>query len=244
MTDKNQKTIRRHRPAAMFIHWFNAVCWFFLLATGLGLIGNQDLAPIGTWWPELMRSVFGGGGNLLLAHEIAAGVWLAVWVVFALLGAKRYTVPFLVQILSIKPKRDMEWTIKKNIQMTLGYKKMAQLVKPLGWDGRIPDQPFYNAGQKLAAQAIVAGALALVATGIIMTMSKYVLTPAEAALVQWSITIHFVAAGLTTAMLLIHIYMAAISIEERPAFWSMFTGRVPVDYAQHHHKLWFDQVKQ
>jgi formate dehydrogenase subunit gamma len=37
--------------------------------------------------------------------------------------------------------------------------------------------------------------------------------------------------------------MAAISPDERPAFFSMFTGTVPEDYAEHHHKLWYDEVK-
>jgi formate dehydrogenase subunit gamma len=48
----------------------------------------------------------------------------------------------------------------------------------------------------------------------------------------------------TTGVLILHIYMAAISKEERPAFFSMFTGKVPEEYARHHHQLWHDQIKE
>jgi len=46
------------------------------------------------------------------------------------------------------------------------------------------------------------------------------------------------------AGLLIHIYMASIAAGERPAFISMFTGTVPEDYARHHHRLWYEKVKE
>ena len=36
--------------------------------------------------------------------------------------------------------------------------------------------------------------------------------------------------------------MASISKDERPAFWSMFTGVVPEHYAKHHHKTWYDRL--
>ena len=49
---------------------------------------------------------------------------------------------------------------------------MARLVKPIGWDGKIPDQGFYNAGQKAAAGGMIAGAVVIVITGVIMFMSQ------------------------------------------------------------------------
>jgi formate dehydrogenase subunit gamma len=78
-------------------------------------------------------------------------------------------------------------------------------------------------------------------TGLIMFLSDILLT--NTAIVQWAIVIHFVAVLVVTGGLLVHIYMAAISPEERPAFFSMFTGNVPEDYAEHHHKLWYDEIK-
>ena len=236
--------IRRHTRAGILIHWFNAICWFFLLATGLGLIRNPDLNPIGAWWPNLMRTVFGNGENLLAAHWIAGLTWAGVWLIFIIAGLLRHTLPFLRQMITFTLPRDVEWLIKKNIQMLVGYKLMAALVALIGWNGRIPDSEYYNAGQKAAAIPLILGALVLLVTGLIMVASNRYLNPADVPLVQWSILIHYITAGLTLAVLFVHIFMASISREERPAFWSMFTGTVPATYARHHHRLWYEQVKK
>ena len=78
-----------------------------------------------------------------------------------------------------------------------GYRAMANLVRPLGLNNRIPDQAYYNAGQKVAALPMVLGGLLLVVTGLVMTVSKYWLTQEQVVFVQWSITIHYITAGLT-----------------------------------------------
>ncbi|MCB2193078.1 MAG: cytochrome b/b6 domain-containing protein [Deltaproteobacteria bacterium] len=238
------KMIPRHTKAGIFIHWFNAACWLFLLITGLALIQNPELNPLGAWYPKAVRAVFGGGANLLVAHWVVALLWLAVWVVYLFWGMNRFVAPFLYSVFTLEPNRDIQWMIKKNLQMILGYKMMAKLVKPLGYDGHLPPQEYYNAGQKVAAQGIIIGALVLVGTGFIMLFSKYFFTAADTWLVQWSITVHFIAAGVTTALLMVHIYMAAISKEERPAFISMFTGKVPEEYAKHHHQLWYEELEE
>lgn len=240
----SSQLIPRHTRWGIFIHWFNAACWIFLLATGLALISNQGLNPLGAWYPAALRSVFGGGANLLSAHWGLALIWLAVWLVFIVMHMARFVAPFIKEIFTMDPNRDLEWMLKKNMQMTLGYKMMGRLVKPLGWDGRMPPQGYYNAGQKLAAQVLVLGGLVLVASGLMLVASKYFLAASDTWLVQWSITIHFIAAGVTTALLILHIYMAAISSDERPAFISMFTGTVPADYAHHHHQLWFEELSE
>lgn len=239
----SKNMITRHTRIGIFMHWFNAVCWFFLLLTGVGLIQNPHLQPLGAWYPEMMRSLFGGGDALLTGHLFIGGIWVYGWIMFIVAGLTKYIMPFVIQIATYKVDRDAQWMIKKNIQMLLGYKVMARLVKPLGWDGNIPDQEYYNAGQKAAAVAMILGALVILGTGIIMVMSKLTLTAADAPLVQWSITLHYIAAGVTFAVLLVHIYMAAISKEERPAFFSMFTGKVPEEYAEHHHKIWYEKIK-
>lgn len=239
----NNSMIKRHTKAGIFMHWFNAGCWFFLLITGLGLLENPDLQPLGQWYPKALRAVFGGGVGLLWAHIVVALAWLVVWIGYFLRFAGSYAVPFLVSIFTLEPQRDIQWMIKKNFQMTLGYKMMARLVKPLGWDGDLPEQEYYNAGQKLAAQVMVLGCLVLAVTGLILFASTFLIDAKNVPWVQWSITIHYIAAGVTFAILLVHIYMAAVSKEERPALWSMFNGQVPAEYAEHHHKLWYDKVK-
>jgi formate dehydrogenase subunit gamma len=87
----------------------------------------------------------------------------------------------------------------------------------------------------------VLGGVVIVITGIIMALSSVLMENTQ--IVQWAITLHFVTVGLVFAGLLIHIYMASIAAGERPAFISMFTGTVPEDYAKHHHRLWYNEVK-
>jgi formate dehydrogenase subunit gamma len=185
-----------------------------------------------------MYSIFGSGETLLLFHEICGLTWLAVFLVYMILGSRKYVIPFLKQVFTYSPATDLKWLIKKNIQMTLGNKWL----KRLGFTPDIPDQGFYNVGQKLFAVASILGGIAIAVTGLIMFLSNILLN--NTAMVQWAIVIHFIAAGVVTGGLLVHIYMAAISPDERPAFFSMFTGSVPEDYAEHHHKLWYDEIKE
>ena len=231
------KMIKRHTWISIFIHWFNAVCWIILLLTGVGLISNTDLNPIGTWLPEMMRNMFGGGESLLWIHVICGSIWIIVFFIFGVSGIKGYTIPFIKEILTFSPSNDILWLIKKGIQMTLGYKVMAKL----GFEPRIPDQGFYNVGQKMFAIPALLGGIVIGLTGIVMIASKFYVI--NQAVVQWSILIHFLVVGAVFAGLLIHVFMASIAKGELPALISMFTGTVPAEYAEHHHKLWYDEVK-
>ncbi|NDV23392.1 formate dehydrogenase subunit gamma [Desulfovibrio sp. JC022] len=232
MTSRQYK---RHDRSDIFIHWFNAACWFLLLVTGLALFGNPDIDPLGSGYPAFMRSLVGGGGNLLTIHVTLGLVWAGGLLLYMLINLKG-AIFFLKEVFMVDPARDIVWMIRKMILMTAGPKL-------LGKNAELPDQGYYNMGQKAFAQASVVGGIVIVVTGIIMFLSDRTLGPEHMALVSWSITLHYLAVGLVFAGLLVHIYMAAISPEEKPGFRSMFTGHVPEDYAKHHHKLWYDKVK-
>jgi formate dehydrogenase subunit gamma len=241
--------IKRHLKLSIFLHWFNAASWIFLLATGVGLINNPDLQPMGMWWTNLMRGFFGSGENLLVAHVIGGIVWAGVFLIYAIVGIKQVG-QFLKEIYSYSPIRDFMWLLKKGIQMTLGtraLKKFSEILEKRGAspeiaEPRIPDQGFYNMRQKLFAVPSVLGGIAVAVSGIIMVLSNVYIT--NTAIVRYAILIHFITVGLVFAGLLIHIYMASIAAGERPAFISMFTGNVPEDYARHHHRLWNEEVKE
>jgi len=229
--------IKRHTGVSIFMHWFNAVCWFFLLTTGVGLIKNSDLDPVGGWWPDLIRGIFGGGENLLQAHVLCGFTWIAGFLVFAIIRLRKEVSFFIKEIFTFSPVNDISWIIKKGIQMTMGYKMLERL----GFLPIIPEQGFYNVGQKLFAIPAISGGIMIAVTGIVMYSSKFIII--DPAVVQWSILVHFVMAGVVFAGLLIHIYMASMAAGELPALISMFTGTVPEEYARHHHKLWFDGIK-
>lgn len=232
------KMHKRHDKSDIFIHWFNAACWLLLLLTGVGLIQNPAIDPFGSGYPEALRAMVGGGGNLLAIHEGIGLVWIAGFVLYLLINIKG-AVFFLREVFAVSIVRDMTWMIKKMVLMTLGPKAL----KAVGMDPDLPPQGYYNMGQKAFAQASVVGGIVIAVTGVIMYLSDRTFGAEATGLISWSVTLHFIAVGLVFAGLLVHVYMAAISPEERPGFKSMFSGVVPDDYAKHHHRLWWEKVK-
>ena len=229
--------IKRHDKINIFMHWFNAVCWIFLLLTGLGLIKNPDLQILGGGWANMMHNVFGSGEALLAVHIAAGFIWSGGFILYSIIFCKKHVIPFVKEVLTVSPYQDTMWLIKKGIYMTLGNK----MLKRLGLDPHLPDQGFYNVGQKIFAIPSLFGGIIIAVTGFIMVVSDKWIT--DTGIVQWAILIHFVTVMLVFAGLFIHVYMAGIAAGEKPAFISMFTGTVPEDYAEHHHKLWYDKLK-
>ena len=115
------------------------------------------------------------------------------------------------------------------------------MMQRLGMKTIVPDQGFYNTGQKLFGITVLFGGIVIAVTGWIMIFSQQDLTGQGT--VQWAMLIHFVTAGVVSAGLLVHIYMAGIAGGHRPAFLSMFTGKVFADYAAAHHKRWVDEIR-
>ena len=231
------RTYKRHDRSDIAIHWFNALCWLLLLVSGLGLISNPALNPLGERLPAALRAFAGGGGNLLVFHEAVGIGWITSFVLYLVLNP-RGALFFLKEIFSVSPARDMTWMLRKMVLMTAGEKALRRLGQPAD----LPPQGFYNMGPKGFAQVAVIGGLVIAATGLVMVFSDAGPVTPSAALTGWAVTLHYLAVGVVLAGLLVHIYMAAISPEERPGFRSMFTGVVPEDYAKHHHRLWYDRV--
>lgn len=229
-------SVKRHSSAAIFMHWFNALCWILLLATGFGLISNDTLQPVAGWWVRFMESVFGGGVRLLSVHIGIALTWIAVYAVFIVLRWKADAWPFLREILDLDPPTDAVWTVRKGFWLVLG----PRLMRRMGLDPNLPPQGFYNAGQKYVAIAAVLCSLGLVVSGVILLYTR---DPGSSqSLAQWLIFIHFCCAGLMAVALPVHIYMAALAPGEAPALRSMFTGSVPEEHVKHHNPLWYEKL--
>jgi formate dehydrogenase gamma subunit len=116
------------------------------------------------------------------------------------------------------------------------------MVRALGVLGRsnepLPPQGVYNAGQKLFAMMVYSMIPLVMFTGLVMTFQLFGPTA-----VGWAVVLHFAAVGVVVAGLLIHVYMGAVFPEERPAFFSMITGRVDEWYAYHHHHKWWRELE-
>lgn len=227
------RNLKRHDTSDIFLHWFNAACWLLLLVSGLGLIKNERLNPLGAWFPDALRALFGGGSSggavLLVIHEAAGVLWVLGIAAYLLVNG-RGALFFLKEIFSVRPG-DITWMIRKMGRMTIGA------------GGELPPQGYYNMGQKAFAQASVVGGVIIVLSGAMLLLSDKMLPASATVLIGWAVTLHYLAVGLVFAGLLVHIYMAAISPEEKPGFRSMFTGHVPEDYARHHHGLWLKALE-
>ncbi len=220
------KKLTKHYVANILTHWWNAISWFVLFTTGLGILAGKRLPFMPVEWNNLTRNLFGGLAPLIQSHEIWGQIWLAVLAFNVLFGFRKFFVPFAVHRMWID-KDDIEWLKKKPLEM-------------LGFEVEMPPQDAYNGGQKLYSYLVILGTIVIGVTGMLMTYSERI-PLAMRWLVQWSMPVHFLAVGTTFAGVIIHVYMGAIMPEERQAFFSIFSGKVSALYAYLHHRKWYDQ---
>lgn len=233
--------IRRHSGFAVAMHWFNAVCWLLLLATGFALLQNPAMQPVGEWWPRLWNSLLGARG-VLVAHLALGAVWIIGSALYVFGRWKAESVPFLKEVFALRPLADAVWCLRKGGVMLLGERGMRRL----GLNPELEPQGFYNAGQKLVAVVAVLGSVGLALTGLWLTaLALHLVDPAPyAGAAQWGLFLHLVCAGAVAVFLPVHVYMAACAPGEEPALRSMFTGLVPEDFVRHHNPLWYAELSR
>ncbi len=219
--------IKKHDVANILVHWFNVAAWIFLLSTGLGILYSAFYRFIPLNWNILIRDAFGGLANLRAFHKAVGLIWVFVLTFNVVLGFKKYFGPFGQESLWLT-QNDIEWL--KMMPLRIMGKKV--------W---MPPQDAYNAGQKAYAIAISAGTLGIMVSGLIMTFPIYM--PARW-IVQWANVLHYISWGGVIAALIVHLYMGAVMPEERPAFFSMFSGKVNALYAYLHHYNWFQRYQE
>ncbi len=224
--------IVRHSLADRLLHWSNAALWAALLVTGAGMLEHPALAPLGADFPRWMRNLFGGSGGLLSVHIWLGVFWLTVLALY-LVVRWRGAAFFLRQIAHYQAS-DMTWLARRGAQMLLGRGLAARL----GLDGPLPDQGYYNPGQRgLALFLVCMGALTTV-SGLVMAFAPQLSLAGQGEAIAYALLLHHFSVWLAAAGLPIHIYMAAFVREERPALRSMLCGTVPLAYARAHHPHW------
>jgi formate dehydrogenase gamma subunit len=211
----------RHPAGLRFLHWFNAASWVLLLVTGVALLSGS-FAPFGPALPAAIAGLVGGKGRLILLHVVWGLAWAAVIVPLFLLlkGGLRHVwddVRFT--------RDDLAWLVVKPLAL-LGLRQ-----------GALPPQDKYNAGQKLFALFVLGATTALVASGGVMAFHL-----GSARLVSAAVVVHGATVALVLAGLVVHVTMAAVIAEERPALRSMFTGRIDAGHAAHHSPKWLAKL--
>jgi formate dehydrogenase gamma subunit len=216
--------VHRHDAVILWLHWFNALAWLFQASTGFALLGRTAYSVTPPFFNDAMLSVFGSGATMLRAHIVVGLIWAVVLVMYGVFGFKRYLVPFLAG-LRLRPD-DLRWIRTRSGNI---FRRSEQ---PL------PPQDKYNAGQKLCGMAVSLGTFVVASTGLVL----YFL-PGSGAIVQWAIPLHFAAAAGVVLAILIHVTVVTLLPAERPALWSMFTGKISSRYAREHNARWWNGLK-
>lgn len=210
--------LERHPAGLRFLHWFNAASWVALLLTGVALMSTASFAVVGTELPARAATALGGKAALLKLHVVWGLAWAAIVVPLFLLF--KGSVAHVLEEIRVT-RDDLVWLA----------------VKPLAlvglWRRPLPPQDKYNAGQKAFAVFVLAATSLIVASGLVMTFHL-----GSAGLVAAAILVHQVVIGLAVVGLAVHLTMAAIIAEERPALRSMVTGRIALEHARHHSPKW------
>jgi formate dehydrogenase gamma subunit len=103
----------------------------------------------------------------------------------------------------------------------------------------IPPQDKYNAGQKIFALFVLVATTTIIGSGLVMTFH---IGPSGA--VAAAILVHKLSIALVLAGVAVHVTMAAVIAEERPALKSMITGRIDSEHARHHSPKWVARLGQ
>lgn len=239
MTDKeSSRRIRIRDRKVILVHWFNALCWFLLVGTGLGIISGDDVRLAPAFWPELLQGLFGGNKYLVLAHAVVGLIWAGVFVLFIALNLKNVVLPFLRQVLVLTPTaaaRDAKFLVVV-IARLFGLLKRTVL----------PPQGRYNGAQRLFGTLVVVASVAIAVSGLYLFFAPKLLDfaadPLFGALFRWALVIHAAAVFLVLFGLVAHIYFGLV--EERESLETMRSGHAPVEFIKHHNPLWYQELKR
>lgn len=219
---QREEKLLRHTRGMRFLHWFNALSWVLLLLTGTALMAGSSFALFGDGFAKAVAGLFGGPAALLRFHVVWGLLWAAIIVPFFLVF-KRGGVEALREVLITRD--DIRWMMIKPLKM------LGLTDKPL------PPQDKYNAGQKMFAVSALAGTGVIILTGLVMTFHVGSAEVVRAAIMLHKLAIMFALIGVA-----VHITMAAIIVDERPALKSMVTGYVDREHAESHAEKWVAEV--
>jgi formate dehydrogenase subunit gamma len=105
-------------------------------------------------------------------------------------------------------------------------------------DEKMPPVDRFNAGQKQFYWVMLAGAILLVLSGLVMWAPEYL--PARMNwLRQIAILVHEIAALITIGAFIVHVYMGVLVVPG--GLTAIVHGRVSPEWARTHHRLWFNR---
>ena len=209
-------TVRRFALSTRLLHWLNALTCLLLLGSGLLL-----------FFPELKAPALGGYRLLPLAHIVFGVAFIAAPLLVLLLARQRRAVADDVAAALTPRWNDAAW---------LNYAALAVL----GAKVRPPRTGKFNAGQKLNSWYWLLAWVALGATGAVLAVNFFTKSVFDAAFVEAVFPFHEVIALVSIVPLALHLYLALLYRDTRPALRGIVRGDVDAGWAREHHADWIE----
>ncbi|KUG03060.1 formate dehydrogenase o gamma subunit [hydrocarbon metagenome] len=205
--------VERFNFLSRFTHWGHTVTFLLCLFTGLALFLD------GADW---LAAIFGGYGGANLVHRIAAVVMTIVIVIFVV-GNFKVLIAWIKDILRFG-MNDIKFLMLFPFEF-------------LGFKVKVPPQTKFNGGEKGNSMVTPTAVIFLILSGYIMWFPAIF----PAGLVRLAYPIHDISMVLATMMVCMHGYLGSFHPGSGESFWGMWKGTVREDWAEHHHKIWYDE---
>lgn len=208
------KRVKRFSKTAIFIHWLNALAFLGLYLTGL---------PLYTEYFHWLYVILGGPEMAMILHRVFAVVFM---------------LPFFIAIVFDRAsmfhwfKQMFTWR-KRDFQFFLPFAKEF-----FGLHSKVPKQDFYNAGEKVNSLLQLAMAVTLVFSGLILWFDGFFST----AVIQWAFVFHNIGFSLAAAVIIGHVYLSVGHPNSKVSMEGITKGDVPIEYAEDHHGIWYDEL--
>lgn len=217
------RRLRRFTSLQITVHWIFALSFLLALLTGIfqylpHAFGGQFSA----------YAIGAAGETSRLLHRLSAGGF-ALAVLLYLIGGFRELGRDMRLIFSWSGD-DTKWLIKAPWKFY--------------WNGNregLPEEGFYNAGQKQAYQVQLIGFIVLAVTGAIMWLGGDYFS---ATVFQWCVLLHNIATLFTVAFFMLHLYLTTLHPFTKEAISAMFIGTVSEEYAKVHHPKWYKEQSE
>jgi formate dehydrogenase subunit gamma len=108
-------------------------------------------------------------------------------------------------------------------------------------DNLVPAVGRFNAGQKLFYWVMFYCAIVLLITGLLMWFPEWISGRAHW-LLPLTVFIHCAAALIAIGAFIIHVYMGVLMVPG--GYKGITVGHVSEEWAAHHHRLWYNQIKK
>ena len=177
------------------------------------LLNGLSMWSPSMWW---MAAVLGGGPLTRLTHP-----WVGLI--------------FFVSMMF------MYWMWRTDMKITAEDKAWnAKIVDYItNHDENVPPVGRFNFGQKQFFWGMFLSIIVMLLTGLVMWFPE--MLPANLHILHLiSVLVHPIAALVTIALFMIHVYMGVVMV--RSGFKSITRGDVSAEWAREHHRLWADRV--